>query len=227
MVIQYEDLNLLEFFCGTKSISNEAEGLGMNTFTSDSNKSFKSHYTVNILNFDVSKVPFKPDIIWASPPCTAFSVASAWKHWDNKKPITLFALAAIEIVKKTLALIEYFNPKVFYIENPRGMLRHTGLLDHLIRHTVTYCQYGDTRMKPTDIWTNNTLWNPKPECKLTDICHEKDGTNKLTTAKLRAVIPPQLCREVLISAAHYISQNKILPDHCSGQNNILPGLQLI
>lgn len=25
----------------------------------------------------------------------------------------------------------------------------------LPRYTVTYCQYGDNRMKPTDIWTNH------------------------------------------------------------------------
>ena len=34
-----------------------------------------------------------------------------------------------------------------------------------IRHTVSYCKYGDTRMKPTDIWTNNLNWQPKPMCK--------------------------------------------------------------
>ena len=33
------------------------------------------------------------------------------------------------------------------------------------RHTITYCQYGDNRMKPTDIWTNNKNWISKKICK--------------------------------------------------------------
>ena len=35
----------------------------------------------------------------------------------------------------------------------------------LPRYTVTYCQYGDNRMKPTDIWTNH------PEPKFLPMCH--------------------------------------------------------
>ena len=34
--------------------------------------------------------------------------------------------------------------------------------------TVTYCQYGDTRMKPTDLWCSDSLfqqWTPRPMCK--------------------------------------------------------------
>ena len=30
---------------------------------------------------------------------------------------------------------------------------------------LTYCQYGDQRQKPTDIWTNHPQPNFKPPCK--------------------------------------------------------------
>ena len=42
----------------------------------------------------------------------------------------------------------------------------------LPRYTVTYCKYGDTRMKPTDIWTNHP--NPQflPPCQNGDKCHK-------------------------------------------------------
>ena len=40
------------------------------------------------------------------------------------------------------------------IENPRGKLRKLEIVKDLPRTTVTYCQYGDIRMKPTDLWTN-------------------------------------------------------------------------
>ena len=41
----------------------------------------------------------------------------------------------------------------------------------LKRYTVTYCQYGDKRMKPTDIWTNYPNPQFKKPCKNGDKCH--------------------------------------------------------
>lgn len=70
------------------------------------------------------------------------------------------------------------------------------------RHTVTYCQYGDNRMKPTDIWTNCSEWKPKPMCKNGENCHEsaprgsKTGTQGIKGAKDRGVIPPALFYEI-------------------------------
>ena len=74
-----------------------------------------------------------------------------------------------------------------------------------IRHTVTYCKYGDTRMKPTDIWTNSDKWVPRKACKNGDSCHEsaprgsKTGTQGLKGAYERSKIPKELCNEILIS----------------------------
>ena len=76
-------------------------------------------------------------------------------------------------------------------------------MQNFIRHTVTYCQYGDTRMKPTDIWTNATWWKPRSICKNGMPCHEsaprgsKTGTQGIDGAKDRGVIPPQLFEEIL------------------------------
>jgi site-specific DNA-cytosine methylase len=42
-------------------------------------------YAVDVLDFDVSKVPFVPDVIWASPPCTTFSVASIGRYWNKDR----------------------------------------------------------------------------------------------------------------------------------------------
>ena len=52
------------------------------------------------------------------------------------------------------------KPKYVIIENPRGKLRKLDLIPYKI-HTVAYCKYGDTRMKPTDIWTNINGFIPK------------------------------------------------------------------
>jgi len=99
-------------------------------------------------------------VIWGSPPCTFFSVASIGYHWNvDNTPKTENAILGITIVKKTIEIIEYFKKKnqnlIFYLENPRGKLRKLPVMDGLDRTVVMYCQYGDTRMKPTDIWSNN------------------------------------------------------------------------
>ena len=71
------------------------------------------------------------------------------------------------------------------------------------RDTVTYCQYGDTRMKPTDIWNNCFNWRPKPACKNGDPCHERaprgsrTGTQGIKGYKNRSRIPRELCLEII------------------------------
>jgi len=201
---------LLELFCGSKSISKEAEKLGIETFTVDINKRFKPDYIVNILSLDVSCIPFNPDIIWASIPCTWFSTASAFKHWNKDKTAkTVFAEAGIKTVNTTFEIINYFDPTFWWIENPRGMMRHLEIFQAYRRETVTYCQYGDNRRKPTDIWTNNDIWTPRPMCPDfggDNVCHSLGSTDSLNTAAKRATIPAELCREILMSC-----QNKISP----------------
>lgn len=71
------------------------------------------------------------------------------------------------------------------------------------RYTVTYCQYGDTRMKPTDIWTNHPMPNFKPPCHNGDSCHvsaprgAKTGTQGLKNSILRAKIPELFCEHIV------------------------------
>jgi hypothetical protein len=202
-------MKVLELFAGSRSIGRQAESLGMEVFSSDINAFPDIHYVVNILEFDVSKVPFKPDIIWASPPCTTFSVASIGHHWTGGSrayvPKTKEAEVGKAIAMKTKAIIQHFNPSFFFIENPRGLLRKMDFMQDMVRHTVTYCQYGDTRMKPTDIWTNSTRWTPRPVCRNGDPCHvaaprgARTGTQGLKGAYDRSKVPEQLCREILLS----------------------------
>lgn len=148
-------------------------------------------------------IPFKPDIIWASPPCQKFSVASLWRNWKDGKPTNQETINAIKVVETTIKIIDYLNPKYWFIENPRAMLRKTELMLPLNRNTVTYCQYGDTRMKPTDIWTNCSAWIPRKMCKNGDSCHisaprgSKTGTQGLKNSVLRSVVPRELCLEII------------------------------
>jgi hypothetical protein len=202
-------MKVLELFAGSKSIGKVANRLAFDVYSSDIEQFGGIDYVTDIMNFDPTKIPFKPDIIWASCPCTAFSVAAIGKNWtkvgDDYIPKNPRAEFGLKLVQKTLEIIQHFNPTYFFIENPRGMLRKMPIMADLPRQGVTYCQYGDTRMKPTDIWTNSTKWIPRPMCKNGDPCHvaaprgSKTGTQGLKGAYERSKIPEDLCFEILKS----------------------------
>lgn len=202
-------MKVLELFAGSRSVGKVADKLGWKVFSSDFEAFEGIDYQIDILKFDVSKVPFKPDIIWASPPCTGFSVAAIGRNWEKTEtdaiPKTDTARLGIELVKKTIEIIDHFQPQYFFIENPRGMLRKLQIMQRFKRQGVTYCQYGDDRMKPTDIWTNSDKWIPRPMCKNGDSCHisaprgSRTGTQGLANAYERSKIPEQLCLEILQS----------------------------
>jgi hypothetical protein len=202
-------MKVLELFAGSRSVGKIAESLGMEVFSSDLIEFEGIHYPISILDFDVTKVPFRPDIIWASPPCTGFSVAAIGHHWSGGKgayiPKTETAKLGIELVRKTLEIINHFQPTFWFMENPRGVLRKLDVVKGLNKQSVTYCQYGDERMKPTDIWTNSITWVPKPMCKNGDPCHvaaprgSRTGTQGRANAYERSKIPADLCLEILKS----------------------------
>ena len=208
-------IKVLELFAGSRSIGNAAESLGYEVFSSDINDFEGIDYVVDILNFDTNKVPFKPDIIWASPPCTYFSVASIGKHWnEDHTPKSKNALIGVSYVSKTLEIIKTLKPNKWYLENPRGKLRKLQVVKGLPRTTVWYCTYGDKRAKPTDIWSNNIFslfnvngWRPRPECfNGNQNCHHEfaprgsqTGTQGLKGNYDRSKIPNELCFEILKS----------------------------
>ena len=208
-------MKVLELFAGSRSFSKVAEKMGMTTFTSDYKSFDKIDYVCDVLDFDVKKIPFKPDIIWASPPCTYFSVASIGHHWNkDHTPKTEQAKLGVKIVQKTLDIISFLKPDYFFIENPRGKLRKLDVIKNIEKTTVCYCKYGEDRMKPTDIWTNNIQsilnpdgWLPREMCfNGNKNCHHQPaprgsqtGTQGIKGNYLRSIVPYQLCKEILLS----------------------------
>lgn len=209
IVTRGKKLKVLELFAGTRSIGKAFERKGHKVFSVEWNKDFENidlYEDVNNITAQMIIDKFgKPDVIWASPDCTSYSIAGIGFHRRKNEltgelvPISNYAKFCDKTNKHVLELIKELNPTYYFIENPRGGLRKMDFMRELNRYTVTYCQYGDKRMKPTDIWTNHPNPKFKPMCKNGDTCHEsaprgsKTGTQGLKNAKERSIIPDLLC----------------------------------
>lgn len=205
-------MKLLELFAGTRSIGKVFEKAGNEVFSVEWNKNFENidlYEDISKLTAETILEKFgRPDVIWASPDCTTFSMAGISHHrklnpvTKQLEPISEYAKFCDECDKHVIDLIKELKPKYWFIENPRGAMRKMDFMQGLPRYTVTYCQYGDSRMKPTDIWTNHPNPDFLPPCKNGDPCHiaaprgSRTGTQGLKGSIKRSVIPEKLCEHI-------------------------------
>jgi hypothetical protein len=210
---------VFDFFAGTGSSTKAFADRGHTVIRFELDEQFQAdeHVDVASLNFDDLIARYgRPDFVWASPPCTAFSVASIGRHWyEPGKPKTEAAKYAQELVASTVELIHGLNPSLGWLmENPRGMLRKLPVVAHLPRQTVTYCTYGDFRMKPTDLWGGVPGWTPRPACKNGDTCHvsaprgSRTGTQGMMSPEVKAMIPYDLGDEICDAAEALIRERE-------------------
>lgn len=206
-------MKVLELFAGSRSIGKAAKELDYKVFSVDINNFEGINLVKDIEFLTKDDIPFIPDVIWASPPCTTYSVAAIGHHRDMGKPKTDFAAKSDRLVINVLKLIKEFDCK-YFIENPRGYMRKMFFMNGIPRTTVWYCRYGDTRAKPTDIWSNHIYslfnkngWQPKQECfNGNKKCHHESaprgsrtGTQGLKNNYERSKVPYELCKEILLS----------------------------
>lgn len=205
-------MKVLELFAGTRSIGKAFEKHGHEVYSIEWNKDFENIDWYE----DIGKITAQdiidrfghPDVIWASPDCTSYSLAAISHHrvknkeTGNLDPITDYAKFCDGVNAHVIDLIHELNPKYFFIENPRGGLCNMTFMQGIPKYLVTYCQYGDTRMKPTHIFTNY----PNPQfkhCKNGDSCHEKaprgsrTGTQGIKGSIDRSRIPDKLCEYIV------------------------------
>ena len=210
-------MKVLELFSGTRSIGKAFEDRGHEVFSIDFDRRFlaNAHCDIETLTTEQVLEWFgKPDVIWASPDCATFSMA-AISHHREKDPATGALLPKTEYAAKcdrtdahVMELIRDLAPRYWFIENPRGGMRKMPWMQDLPRYTVTYCQYGDKRQKPTDIWTNHPDPQFKPPCKPGAPCHEpaprgsRTGTQGIKASLDRSRIPPQLCEHIADICEH-------------------------
>ena len=212
-------MKVVEFFAGTRSIGKAFEAKGHEVFSVEWNKDFENidlYADIGTVTAEEILEKFgRPDVIWASPDCSTFSIAAISHHrrrnevTGNLDPVSDYAKFCDEVDKHVLDLIKELKPAFYFIENPRGGMRKMEWMQGLPRYTVTYCQYeldkppSERRMKPTDIWTNHPNPKFKPMCKNGDPCHAKaprgsrTGTQGMKGSRERSVIPEELCRHIV------------------------------
>lgn len=202
-------MKILDLFAGIggNQRRERIESRGHKYVTLDLNPKFGCDITSDILT-QTKETLGVFDLIWASPPCEAFSVASIGHHWGGGsrqyQPKTNHAVLSQKIVEHTKSLLLEINPRFgWLIENPRGVLRKLACVSGLPRTTVTYCRYGDTKMKPTDLWGYVPNWKPREMCHNRNKDHEsaprgsRTGTQGIKGAAERAIVPWQLWDDIL------------------------------
>jgi hypothetical protein len=207
-------MKVLELFAGTRSIGREFEKAGHEVFSIEWDKVHKDiDWYVDISMITANDILEKfghPDVIWASPDCTSYSIAGISHHRrkeddGNLAPKSDYGKFCDMVNVHVIELIKELNPKYYFIENPRGGMRKMNFMKGLPIYTVWYCQYGDKRAKPTDLWTNHPDPKFKPVCHNgnTNCHHErarrgaKTGTQGVKGSIDRSRIPQELCRHIV------------------------------
>jgi len=215
---------VLEIFAGSRSIGKQAELLGMEVLSIDKFVTEGMDLVLGVEELTKELILEKlgePDIIWASPVCSAWSKTGWFHYWDTamykltnqfiaKRPD---ANDSVEMVRKTIEIFSWFPNATFFMENPEGMLQKHPVIKYfqlyglrVRKSLVTYCRYGDDIRKPTHIWNNCENWQPLSPCNKGDKCHEysprctQKGIRSKKGSFERSKIPDLLCKEVLIAA---------------------------
>lgn len=206
-------MKALELFAGTRSIGKAFEARGHQVFSIDWGDFDRIDLRADISTLSADDVLSRfgrPDVIWASPDCTTYSLAAISYHRERMPdgalaPKTEYARFCDKCNAHVIELIRELSPRYFFIENPVGGLCKMPFMQGIPKYLVTYCQYGDTRQKPTHIFTDYPAPGFK-SCKRGASCHEAaprgaqtgtQGINGKDRKKYRAVIPPALCEYVV------------------------------
>lgn len=122
-------MKVLELFAGTRSIGRAFAGGGHDVYSIEWDDSFPdiSWYMdiSKITSADILERFGKPDVIWASPDCTTYSIAGISHHRvqepnGNLAPVSEYAKFCDTLNRHVLKLISELQPTFWFIENPRG-----------------------------------------------------------------------------------------------------------
>lgn len=122
-------MKVLELFAGTRSIGKAFEARGHEVYSVEWDKRFDGiDLYEDILNVQANDILTRfgrPDVIWASPDCSSYSIAAISHHRrreenGNLAPVSDYAKFCDRVNMHVLCLILALSPKYWFIENPRG-----------------------------------------------------------------------------------------------------------
>ena len=126
--------------------------------------------------------------ILAACPCTDFAVSGA-RHFAAKD-VDGRTVASVNLVQQTLAVIEYFKPAIWAIENPVGRIEKLGNLPPW-RLSFDPYHFGEDYTKRTLLWGRFNADLPIAPCEPTEgsKMHKKYGGKSMATKNARSVTP--------------------------------------
>lgn len=192
-------MRVLDLFAGLEGWSQPFRDRGHDVVAVDLDERFDVDLHADVMTLTPGDLPWRPDIILASPPCEKFSVLALGHHWlPGYKPRHAGTVQAMNLVRATVRLIDTLHPSFWIVENPVGMLRKLDLIPYEL-WTVTYCQYGAKVRKATDLWGGfPPSLHLLPMCSNGDPCHvaaprgSRTGTQSDLSPAERAKVPYKL-----------------------------------
>lgn len=120
-------MKVLELFAGTRSIGKAFEAHGHEVFSVEWDKHFENidlyADIMTVTADDIIQRFGRPDVIWASPDCTTFSIAAISHHrrknavTGNLDPVSEYARFCDAVDQHVLQLIKELRPRFYFWTN--------------------------------------------------------------------------------------------------------------
>tara|TARA_R110000822_G_scaffold39997_1_gene109284 strand:- start:460 stop:1116 length:657 start_codon:yes stop_codon:yes gene_type:complete len=165
-------MKILDLFSGSGSIKKYFKKKeNVEVISLDFCEKYKPDIFVDIMKWDYKKYPIGYfDIIIGGPECKIFSnLQYTWigRKWRDKEHLKDEQKKNSIYINKTIEIIDYFNPKYYFIENPL----YSKIWDHVENKNylndfiiVDYCAFGFEYKKPTKFLTNLKKENKRCVC---------------------------------------------------------------
>jgi hypothetical protein len=165
-------MRILDLFSGSGSIKKYfKEKENVEVISLDFCEKYKPDIFVDIMEWKYEEYPVGYfDIIIAGPECKIFShlqYTHIGRKWRDQEHLKEEQKKNSIFINKTIEIIEYFNPKYYFIENPLYskiwdyVENQNYLKDFII---VDYCAFGFNYKKPTKFLTNLKKENKRCVC---------------------------------------------------------------